>query len=120
MSEAGKKYDADKPRWDLVPLRAHTEFVDVLTFGAMKYTANGWRKVVGWRWRYTRAGLGHVIKYMRGERNDAETGKHHLAHALCCFYFVLEHELTLDELGREGSEVVPDGNAEAPPKSQKA
>lgn len=113
MSEAGKKYDAGKPRWDLVPLRAHSEFVDVLTFGAEKYTANGWRQVIGWRWRYTRAGLGHVIKYMMGQRNDEETRKHHLAHALCCFYFVLEHELAI-----EAGVVVPDGDAEAPPESQ--
>lgn len=117
-TEAGKKYDADKPRWDLVPLLAHAEFIRVITFGAKKYSPNGWREVIGWRWRYTRAGLGHVLSYMMGKRSDDETGYHHLAHALCCFYFVLEHELSLEEPSDSRTFPVPDGDAPAPRESQ--
>ena len=103
----GLKYDGGKERMDLVPPRAFTEFTRVLTFGAKKYKANNWRKVIGWRWRYTAAGLRHVFKYMGGETHDAETNLHHLAHALCCFFFVLDNEISLS-LGDK----VPDGDAD--------
>jgi hypothetical protein len=116
VSGPGKKHDAGKPRYDLIPTRALREFVEVLTFGAAKYEANGWKKVVGWRWRYLRAGLTHVFKFIEGEKLDDESGFHHLAHALCCFFFVLENELTLDTPLRAS---VPDGDAPAPPESQK-
>lgn len=120
FSGAGVKHDLGKPRYDLVPTRAVREFVEVLTFGAKKYTANGWRKVVGWRWRYLRAALTHVFQFLGGQARDPETNLHHLAHALCCLFFVLEHELIL-ELGTKAERaLVPDGDAEAPPGSQEA
>lgn len=110
---AGKKLDKGKPRYDLIPTRALLEFVRVLTFGVEKYEANGWRKVIGWRWRYLRAGLTHVFQYIGGQACDPETGYHHLAHALCCFFFVLDNELAIVD-----GVTVPDGDAPAPPDSQ--
>lgn len=105
----GVKYDHGKPRYDLLPPRALLEFVLVLTFGAKKYTANGWKAVVGWRWRYARAALTHVFRYLAGEARDPETGLHHLAHALCCIIFMLDNELALEA----GVKTVPDGDTEA-------
>lgn len=106
----GTKFDQGKPRLDLMPMRALLEYSMVLTFGAEKYGANNWRKVVGWRWRYLGAGLRHVVAYALGERSDVESSRHHLAHALCCFSFVLENELNLEL----GSTDVPDGDAVPP------
>jgi hypothetical protein len=86
----GRKNDQGKPRWDLIPLKALGSMVDVLTFGAQKYAPDNWRSVEGWRWRYLRAGLGHIFAWARGEKLDPESGKPHLAHAACCIFFLLE------------------------------
>ena len=45
MTEQGKKYDANKPRWDLLPLDALEGAADILTFGAKKYSDHNWRLV---------------------------------------------------------------------------
>lgn len=86
----GRKLDAGKPRFDLMPLHAYKAVVDVLTYGAGKYAPENWRKVDGWRWRYYRAALGHIYAWAVGERLDAESGLPHLAHAVCCLLFILE------------------------------
>lgn len=108
---SGVKLDGGKVRLDLMPMHAWLEVGKVLTFGALKYGANNWRKVAGWRWRYIGAGLRHVTAYMLGERSDPESGLHHLSHAMCCFLFVLENELVIES----GSLAVPDGDAQTVP-----
>lgn len=107
----GVKHDAGKPRmdrWTLLPPHATAAVVRVLVFGVKKYSAWGWQKVVGWRWRYTAALLRHVFAYARGEARDPETGEHHLAHAGCCLLFLLDNELRLEAGHRD----VPDGDTE--------
>lgn len=86
----GRKDDAGKPRFDLMPPFAWKAVIDVLTFGAGKYAPENWRKVEGWRWRYYRACLGHVWAWWTGERLDKDSGLPHLAHAVCCLLFLLE------------------------------
>jgi hypothetical protein len=88
MAELGRKDDGGKPRWDLLPFEALSHVVDVLTFGAKKYAPDNWRQVDGWRWRYFRAGLGHLVAWWRGEKLDQESGLPHLAHAACCVLFL--------------------------------
>lgn len=89
---AGRKFDADKPRYDLVPPQALEEVAKVLTFGAQKYDDDNWKKVPGLRRRYFAAGMRHLWAWFKGERTDEETGLSHLAHAICCFMFMLELE----------------------------
>lgn len=93
--EKGQKHDSGKPRYDLMPVHAEAEMVDVLTFGAGKYGAENWRKVE--RERYIAAAGRHRAAYRMGETNDPETGKHHLAHAMCCDAFVIELDLQEQE-----------------------
>lgn len=92
--EEGRKADVGKPRLDLLPPAAVMEIAKVLEFGARKYAPDNWRKVEGWRWRYTGAALRHLFAWMGGERADPESGIHHLAHAGCCVLFLLEKEIT--------------------------
>jgi hypothetical protein len=87
---AGVKHDAEKPRWDLLPLGAVSAVVDVLTYGARKYAPDNWRLVPDTRARYFAAAMRHVVAWKRGERLDAESGLPHLAHAACCLLFILE------------------------------
>lgn len=103
----GVKKDLGKPRYDLLPHAAVHEVVKVLNFGCQKYSAENWRKVPGWRWRYYGAALRHLTAWWMGEKNDPESGLHHLAHTLCCVAFLLE----LDQIDApdpwEGSKSTP-------------
>ena len=88
----GVKYDSDKPRWELIPFRAMQEVVEVLTYGSKKYADNNWKIVPGARSRYISAAFRHFTASVDGEKNDPETGKSHLAHAVCCLLFLLWFE----------------------------
>ena len=89
----GAKYDAGKPRMDLV-LRGFPqgllEVAKVLTFGANKYAAHAWKNVPNAVSRYEAALLRHLIAHSKGEVVDPESGLPHLAHAACNMMFLLE------------------------------
>lgn len=90
--DGGVKYDGGKPQWSLVPFKAMTEVVEVLTYGAKKYSADNWCKVPDAKRRYIDAGFRHFTAYVSGEKVDPETGYSHLAHAICCLLFLLAFE----------------------------
>jgi hypothetical protein len=83
----GRKNDSGKERWDLLPWDQVTDVVGVLTFGAGKYADDNWKVVLEPRKRYSAAALRHITSRLRGERLDPETGRPHLAHAVCCLLF---------------------------------
>lgn len=83
----GKKHDGGKLRYDLVPPEALEALCDVMTFGANKYSPNGWREVE--KERYVAALYRHLIAWQKGETMDQESGKPHLAHALTNVAFLL-------------------------------
>ena len=89
----GVKHDNGKPQWSLLPFRALKEVVEVLTYGAKKYAPDNWKKVPDARRRYIDAGFRHFTAYASGETNDPETGKHHLAHAICCMLYLVAFDL---------------------------
>ena len=91
--KTGVKYDQDKPQWTLVPFKALDEVVKVLTIGARKYAPDNWKKVPNARQRYIDAAFRHMSAYAAGEKLDTETGKNHLAHAMCCLLFLLAFDL---------------------------
>jgi len=81
--EPGAKLDAEKIRADLLILgfaKALEEVGKVSTFGAKKYTENGWQAVENGTSRYTAAMLRHVLKEGQGEEIDPESGLLHAAH----------------------------------------
>jgi len=86
----GVKYDAEKPRLDLLPWNAVLACGDVLAHGAKKYGPDNWPLVPDGRRRYIAAALRHVIAYARGEWADHESGLPHLAHAITSLMFVFE------------------------------
>lgn len=85
----GAKRDAGKPRWTLLPLRALSRVVDVLEFGARKYSAGNWRHVPDARARYLDAAWRHLVARCEGVALDPESGLPHAAHAVACLLFVL-------------------------------
>lgn len=91
----GVKFDNNKVRPTLM-MRSLSKSVravqEVLEFGAKKYAPDNWKLVEPER--YDDAALRHIQAYLSGEQDDPETGKPHLAHALCCLFFRLELDLS--------------------------
>lgn len=82
-TEKGIKLDTGKNRLSLVFegfSNALWQVGEVGTFGANKYTDNGWQTVENPEERYTNALLRHLFKYYNGEHFDKESGLNHLAH----------------------------------------
>lgn len=86
----GVKFDDGKPDWSLLPLDAIEEVVKVMSFGAKKYTRDGWRAVPNAEDRYLAAMFRHIRAHRSGEEFDEESGLPHLAHAATCLVFLLE------------------------------
>ena len=84
----GLKYDSGKQRWDLLPVAEIEGIVDVLTFGANKYTDNSWQNVDNGIERYYSALMRHIIAWRKGELKDEESGIDHLYHALTNLVFI--------------------------------
>jgi hypothetical protein len=85
-NEAGAKLDAGKNRLGLVLCgfaRALQAVGAVGTYGANKYSDNGWMEVPDGGRRYTDAMLRHLMREATGEEFDPDTGLHHAAH--CCW-----------------------------------
>ena len=81
--ESGAKLDHGKNRLGLVLLafsRALQAVGEVGTYGAEKYTENGWIDVPNGEARYTDAMLRHLFKEASGEQLDSDTNLLHAAH----------------------------------------
>jgi hypothetical protein len=92
VPDVGRKFDAGKLDYTLVPWDGLEEVVKVLEFGARKYARDNWQHVEGGMQRYQAAAFRHLIAYNQGEKVDPETGLSHLAHAGCCLLFLLSLE----------------------------
>jgi hypothetical protein len=88
----GRKFDGNKLEFGLLPPLALEATVDVLTFGAQKYERDNWKRVPDSKRRYYDALQRHLWAWKKGEILDPESGKHHLAHAMCCLMFLYEHD----------------------------
>lgn len=78
----GAKLDASKPRPELVFrgfARALAAVADVATFGANKYSDDGWMSVPNGQKRYADAGYRHALKRYAGEEIDPDSKCYHLA-----------------------------------------
>ena len=82
-TEKGIKYDDDKPRMDLVFRGFNKALVDVGrvgTFGANKYTDDGWKEVDNGIERYLSAMIRHYFAYRGGKDIDSDSNLPHLSH----------------------------------------
>ena len=86
----GTKYDANKPRMDLLPTNPLVDIAKVLTHGASKYQPHNWRKGIAYSRVYA-ALQRHLSAWNNGQDLDPESKENHLAHAGCCLMFLLEY-----------------------------
>lgn len=91
-SSIGRKDDADKTDWSLMPWKELEDVANVLTYGAKKYAPDNWKHVENHRDRYFSAAMRHVLARRAGELADPESGLPHLAHAVCCLLFLMGRE----------------------------
>lgn len=84
-------YDDGKAPLALLPWTLIDEMALVQGYGAAKYgDAHNYRKGMEVT-RNLSCALRHIRKFLRGEDNDPESGKSHLAHAACRLGYVLEN-----------------------------
>lgn len=93
----GVKFDKHKPQWSLVPPGPMEEVVEVLSYGANKYSPDNWQHVEDPDTRYFNAAMRHIWSWRQGEQFDAESHKSHLAHAVCCLLFLLAFDEDKDD-----------------------
>lgn len=86
--DAGAKMDKGKIRYDLFPPDVLQNVCQILTFGAEKYSENGWKKVPDANKRYYSALMRHLEAWRAGEVIDTESGMPHLSHVLCNVAFL--------------------------------
>lgn len=89
----GMKFDSEKPRMGLLPPYALESVAEVLTFGAKKYLPHNWKYVEDAHNRYIDAAMRHINAYIKGEKNDPESGFPHMSHAICCLMFIADLDL---------------------------
>jgi hypothetical protein len=107
-TSGGRKFDGNKLEYGLLPPLALEATVDVLTFGAQKYERDNWKHVPDSKRRYFDAVERHIWAWKKGEILDPESGKHHLAHAMCCLMFLYEHDImySCDFYNEEKNEII--------------
>lgn len=101
----GAKLDSGKNRLGLVLggfARALTEVGKVGTYGAKKYTDNGWEVVPDGESRYTDALLRHLLSEYCGEGTDIESNLSHAAHAAWNALARLELAIRREQVARGG------------------
>ena len=113
MEGKGRKDDAGKLRFDLIPPLALFRLAEVFTIGARHYSDRNWER--GLRWgKVFGAMMRHAWKWWWGWTRDPE-GQHHLASVMWGAAVLMEYEKThreLDDRSRMGGndEGVPSGN----------
>lgn len=102
----GAKLDAGKVRAALVLdgfSRALWAVSEVGTFGANKYTDNGWMSVGNGLSRYADAAARHKLKRAAGEENDPDSNLKHLAHEAWNVLAQLELLLRKEQDGKDNN-----------------
>lgn len=106
--EPGAKVDAGKNRLALVLEAFAKPLWDVGlvgTFGAVKYTEDGWLYVDNAKARYKDAMYRHYLKEKMGELYDQDSGLLHAAHAawnaLAYLHFVIEEQQIINQADKE-------------------
>ena len=89
VRQTGMKFDSNKPRHSLLPKGAVNSVIEVLEFGAKKYSADNWQEVENAKERYYNAAMRHIDLWWNGEKLDSETNVHHLAHAATNLFFLM-------------------------------
>jgi len=97
------RYNDGKARWGLVHWKSLIPLVQVLEFGAKKYSEWNWSKGLD-RKEILESMMRHLTALMDGEEFDSESKLHHIGHIMCnamfYSYFNVKHEVSEVRKGR--------------------
>jgi len=93
----GIKYDMDKERFDLFPVRPLLKLARLFTLGAKKYGVRNWEKGMKFG-RLFAAMMRHAFKWWAGEIYDPIDGQHHLTSVIWNAMTLMELEETHPEM----------------------
>lgn len=108
----GHKYDANKLRYDLIPVEPLRQVAEVYTMGAAKYAPRQWEGGMDWGRVYS-AAQRHMSLFWSGQDLDEESGLPHLAHAAWNLLALLEYAETHPDLDDRQVRVNKDYGPEA-------
>ena len=94
---AGHKFDGDKERFDLLPVKPLMRLAALFAQGAKKYDARTWEKGIAFG-RLFAAMVRHAWKWWGGEKYDPIDGQHHLTAVMWNAMCLQELEETHPEL----------------------
>ena len=83
----GIKETKDKLLWSLLPFKQLEYVVQVMMFGAKKYSVDNWKHCNPQD--YKEACMRHLTAFFNGEWLDQESNLPHLAHLICNALFLL-------------------------------
>jgi hypothetical protein len=81
------RFNDSKRQWNLMHLPSFEPMVQVLEYGAKKYSPNQWKKGFPITEIYDSL-MRHMIAFMNGEDNDPESGLPHIGHIQCNIMFM--------------------------------
>lgn len=83
----GDRYNNEKLKWGLIPYKALEPMVDVLMYGAKKYSPWNWTKGLSWV-ETSESLLRHIYDFLDGKDKDDESKLLQVGHILCNALFL--------------------------------
>lgn len=83
----GDRYNDEKLKWGLIPYKALEPMVDVLMYGAKKYSPWNWTKGLSWV-ETSESLLRHIYDFLDGKDKDDESKLLQVGHILCNALFL--------------------------------
>ena len=104
MTEKALRYNEEKPKYSLLDLNSMKHGVQVLEFGANKYSRNNWKKGMPIT-QILDSMLRHIAAIQSGEWLDPESGLPHIGHIQCNALFLggPNVEIDIEELKQESN-----------------
>lgn len=99
--EKGLRFNEGKRKWSLVDYKSLEPMVEVLEFGAKKYTPDNWKKGLDKK-EILESMMRHLTALMDGETHDKESGIHHIGHIGCNYLFYSYFARLTGELKNNG------------------
>lgn len=94
--EKALRYNEGKEKWSLVHFKSLIPLVEVLEFGAKKYSKDNWKKGLDLE-EITESMFRHLISIMDGEKLDKESNLHHMGHIMANAMFYIYFDKNEDE-----------------------
>lgn len=113
LEQKADRFNVGKTRWSLMDFESLEPLVQVLEFGATKYSRDNWKKGMPVS-EICDSLLRHLIAFMSGEDDDKESNLPHIGHILCNAMFLSynqRHNARFDDRVTNNAEIQPFGVA---------